>query len=174
MALDRDQTIRVLLSRRGQLLAQLYLQTRDMHCAEDIYQDLMLKLVKSDEVFEAEENVYRWASVAGRHAAIDALRRLGRQAITLHSDVLDLLEAESARTPADHADELEALRHCLNQLNPQARQMLEWRYRDRISGLDLARKLDRPAKSLYVTMSRIYRKLADCVRARLGGEATGA
>ncbi|QNN21310.1 sigma-70 family RNA polymerase sigma factor [Planctomycetales bacterium ZRK34] len=174
MPLDHDEAIRVLLNRRGRLLASIFIQTRDMHCAEDVYQDVLLKLIKTQEPFDGPDNVWRWARVVARHATVDLMRQRHRQAVSLQADVLDLLETELDGDPqTPHAEELEALRHCLAAMNPQSRQILELRYRQSLSGVELATRLGRPAKSVYVTMSRLYRKLAECISARVRGEVAG-
>lgn len=164
MPLDREEQIRALLSYRGQLLTLVYMQTRNMHDAEDIMQDLVVKLMKSEDRFEAAENVYRWAKVVARHAAIDLQRRKGRGAVVIDADVLDLLEIQLDTTgQSSLADDVESLHRCMAELNPDARQLIDMRYREGLTGSQVAERLRRPVKSIYVSISRIYRKLAECI-----------
>jgi RNA polymerase sigma-70 factor (ECF subfamily) len=66
--------------------------------------------------------------------------------------------------PSPTADLVEALRHCLERLSPNARELVKLRYQDGISGSRLAEVVNRQLNTVYVALSRIHRSLGDCIR----------
>ena len=49
----------------------------------------------------------------------------------------------------------------------RARKLVDLRYRQNVSGKEVARKLSLPVNTVYVAMSRIHRTLSECVRRHL-------
>ena len=64
-----------------------------------------------------------------------------------------------------------ALLVCLARLAPADRELIRLRYAPSETGKSLARKLGRPANSVYQSLSRIRRALLECVKRRLAAEA---
>ncbi|MBC8340682.1 MAG: sigma-70 family RNA polymerase sigma factor [Proteobacteria bacterium] len=157
----------MLVARRGEMLSYVYANTLDMHAAEDIYQDLLVKVMRREESYDSDEHVIRWAQRVVRNAAIDLARRSSSRVRPLDDDVLDMMEAEwDALDAPEHSELIEHLRECLQSLSPATQQILELRYKEGLSGQSLSKRVDRPAKSIYVTISRAYRTLSDCIERR--------
>jgi RNA polymerase sigma-70 factor (ECF subfamily) len=160
--------VRILLSERSGILSYLFGISSDIHAAEDVFQDLVIKVTQKRPEISDRDHVLAWARAAGRNALIDALRKRRRQRVVFDTDVLDQLEADWQRFDRPtQATRVEALRQCLGELNPAARQLIEMRYADGLSGQQMADSLKRPRGSLYVSLSRVYRALAECVRRRI-------
>ncbi len=64
-----------------------------------------------------------------------------------------------------------ALLACLSRLAPADRELIRQRYAPSETGKSLARKLGRPANSVYQSLSRIRRALLECVKRRMAAEA---
>jgi len=159
-----EQALRLLVARRSEMLAYIFANTLDMHVAEDIYQDVLVKVMMRQEPYENEQHVMRWAQRVARNAAIDLARSGNAKVKTLDAEVLDRMAAEwDALDPVPHSDLIEYLRLCLDALTPAARNVLELRYREGLTGAALGERLGRPVKSVYVTLSRAYRALAECI-----------
>jgi DNA-directed RNA polymerase specialized sigma24 family protein len=92
--------------------------------------------------------------------------------LSLNDELLELMESNWAQHETDNRTKmLEALGHCLELLPPSGRQLIQRRYVDQVRYETLASDLKRPVTSLYVTFSRIYAALADCIFNRLRHES---
>ncbi|QNN22519.1 sigma-70 family RNA polymerase sigma factor [Planctomycetales bacterium ZRK34] len=168
MALDQQTIVRILLAERSGILSYLLAISSDIHAAEDVFQDLVIKVTQKQPEIADRGHVLAWARAAGRNALIDTLRTRQRRRVVFDTDVLDQLEADwQAFDQPGQATRVDALRQCLSELNPKARRLIEMRYADGLSGQQMAQSLKRPRGSLYVSLSRVYRVLADCVRRRM-------
>ncbi|MBI1368518.1 MAG: sigma-70 family RNA polymerase sigma factor [Planctomycetes bacterium] len=168
MAVDHDMIVKVLVAQRGKLLAYILSLVQDLHVAEELYQTVLMRALKDSGSVDGPDHLMNWARVVARNIAVDHLRSTGRRAVLLDPDVLNLLES-TWRTKDDDADveRTEALRDCLDALSPQARQLIELRYAQDMSMSDVAARIDRPLNSVYVSMSRIYRRLSECIEGKL-------
>lgn len=173
MALNEDTIVKALLRDRATLFAYIWSIVRDAHVAEDVFQEVsLLALHKRGELREAEA-LPTWLRRSARNLSLKALRRLGRAPALLDEKLLDLLEGQWERQEATPAAEtLEALKHCLAELSPYARQVITLRYAQGLSGEGVAAKLGRKAEAIYKVLTRAHGALAECVRRRTGrGEA---
>ncbi len=84
-------------------------------------------------------------------------------------DVLAALAEDPAwhTQPAPGMVSLEALRGCLGKLADASRTVVDLRYKDNQSCESIAKKLQRPLESIYVTLSRTRQQLRECVRRQL-------
>lgn len=170
MGLDQDTVLRLLLSQRAMLMGYILSIVRDAHLAEDVFQNVSLLVVKKSDSLQDEGSFPIWARKAARFEALNTLRKAERGAMLLDDAILDSLEAHwSAKDAAAPASVL-ALQGCLKKLTPRARQLVDLRYGEGLSGHGLAAKLTQPLNSVYVALSRIHRTLGECVRRQLTGE----
>ncbi len=164
MSIDRETAIRRLAARHSDLVSFIVLLGRDFHLAEDVYQDVLVEAMRHDGVFESDQHLMRWARKIARNRVIDAARKSDPRRTIFDSSVLDLVEKEWDNTPAPTEGELvEALRHCMGELADPVRKLVEMRYREELSGQELADKLNRPRASVYTSLSRAHRALAECI-----------
>jgi len=78
-------------------------------------------------------------------------------------DALDGVLAREDEADLDEDPRTERLRHCLEHLNDQSRELVELRYRDEISLDALAARLGRSAGTLAVHLHRVRKALRDCI-----------
>jgi RNA polymerase sigma-70 factor (ECF subfamily) len=87
----------------------------------------------------------------------DVLSEVARDRLELH----DVLEAR--RT---------ALRHCLDRLKREKRQLLERCYAGTDSIKEIAAELGQSPNVLYMTLKRLRRALFDCINLTVSGQGT--
>jgi RNA polymerase sigma-70 factor (ECF subfamily) len=167
MAMKPDEVIQVLLRERLRIAAVAALILRDVHAADDIFQQIVLTALEGRGEFFEADHVLAWALRVARHRAIDLVRRA--QLRPLPDDVLDQFEAEWG-DPAPHgwSDQLEALHHCVGRLAGSARQLLRMKYSEGLTANVIAAKLHRSPDGVYQALCRIHRSLRECVARRLG------
>ena len=164
MTVEHDVLVRLLLAQRAMLLGYIGSIVRDVHLAEDVFQDTTLvALKKRDELADAA-GFAPWARRIARLEAMNTLRRIQKAPRTLDDAVLDALEGHWDEAEAGPASA--ALQTCLQRLPPKSRRMVEFRYREDLSGRDLAEKMAQPLNTVYVTLARIHRALHECMRGR--------
>ena len=165
--IDHESLMILLLRERVKLLAYIRAIVRDEHLAEDVYQDVaVLALRKRDEIND-QRHFLAWMRLTSRHRAFKVLEQRRHQ-VLLDESLLDRLDEHWVEHDAgSSADLTDALRQCLERLTPRARHLVRLRYAEGISGERLAAGVDRSLNAVYVSLSRIHRSLADCIRRRL-------
>jgi RNA polymerase sigma-70 factor, ECF subfamily len=166
MTLEPDNIVQVLLRERLRVTALAASVVRDVHAADDIFQQVVLSALERRKQFHDAEHVLAWSLRTARHRAVDLAR--SRQLRPLPDEVLDLLESR-AGDPAgtEWSDRSEALHLCLSQLTPTARGLLQMKYGEGLTALVIAKRLQRSADAVYQSLSRLHRCLRECVEKRM-------
>jgi RNA polymerase sigma-70 factor (ECF subfamily) len=166
MDLEPDTIVQVLLRERLRVTALAAAVVRDVHAADDIFQQVVLAALEAGAQFRDTDHVLAWAFRAARHRAVDLAR--SRHLRSLPEEVLDLLESRwTDPEPAAYSDRGEALHRCLGRLGPPARELLQMKYADGLSAAAIADRQRRTAAAVYQNLCRIHRALRECVEKSL-------
>jgi RNA polymerase sigma-70 factor (ECF subfamily) len=166
MSMQADQVVQVLLRERLRIAVVATAIVRDVHSADDIFQQVVLRGLENPAQFCDADHLLAWAIRAARHRAIDVTRR--RRLVCLPDEILDLLEARWAGlSPSEWSDQLEALHHCVGQLGTPSRNLLQMKYSDGLTASVIAGRLGRSLNAVYQSLSRIHRSLRDCATKEL-------
>jgi RNA polymerase sigma-70 factor (ECF subfamily) len=162
-----DAPMRALLEERGLLLGYINAIVRDLHASEDVLQEALLLALR--QRFADVGHARAWIRVTARNLALNEGRRRQRRAAPLSDEALDLLEPawDAEAAGAAHGERLAALRACCEQLPAAGRKLIELRYRQGLDGAGIAAALGRPLNTVYVGLSRVYRRLSACIERRL-------
>jgi RNA polymerase sigma factor (sigma-70 family) len=159
--------IRALLEERRLLLAYISVFARDRDAAEDILQEAMLLALR--QRFDRVDHARAWIRVTSRNLAFSEGRRRQRRVTLLPEDVLELLDPvwdDEADSPP-HDAQLAALRECFKHLSAAGKRLIDLRFFQGLDGEGVAKALGRPLNTVYVGLSRVYRRLAACIERRL-------
>lgn len=141
----------------------------------DVLQKTNLVLWEKRGSFELGTNFRAWALTVGRFEALKHLKSLRRDQIFVFDDeLLDQLADDVEASLPQTQTRLEALKHCLDQLRPQDRELLEHRYSSSEILGSYAKSRGRSVSSLSVTLFRLRALLRQCVSRQLlveGGHA---
>jgi RNA polymerase sigma-70 factor, ECF subfamily len=165
MPTDHDQAIKALMAERAPLLGYIRAIVGDPHLAEDVFQEVVLVVVKKGGV---QGHFAAWVRTIARYEALAALRK--RHAYVPFDDaLLDAFDAQWAacEEAEPHRPAVDALRACLERLSPTSRRLVAAKYERAQSGEQIAAEIGRPVNTVYVALTRIHKALADCVRGRL-------
>ena len=172
MALTQDVVVHVLLTDRAKLLAYIRSMVVNPHAAEDIHQDVVVQALEKRETLQDTDHLLAWARQAARFRAIDWVRRQKLQPQYLSPDVLELLESSwESQWQQSSGDLGDALRECVGTLTPRSKKLLELRFGDRVSGDEIAKQIGCKVASVYMSLSRVYRTLDQCIRERIKGRS---
>jgi|GEM_PF-298127 RNA polymerase sigma-70 factor (ECF subfamily) len=173
--MDETRALRLLLANRGMLIGYINAITGDPNLTEDVFQEVsIVVLQKCDQLADAE-GFKPWARTIARFQSLKAVNRRSSGPLALGDDLLDLIDRhwQTNEVEDDHIEALTALRRCLSGISPRAKQLVRMRYHDNLPGARIAEILGQPINTVYVTISRIHRSLAACVRQRIQREGSG-
>ena len=74
MTISEQDILRTLLKSRDRIVAAAWVVVRDVHAAEDIFQNVALKALTKEVSFDAEGILLSWAFITARREGIDWLR----------------------------------------------------------------------------------------------------
>jgi len=146
----------------------------DFALAEDVVQETFLVVSRKAPDFRIGTSFPAWVKTIARFKALEALRRQRGRLVALSDEALDALGAE----PHEYAGggevdaRLELLRACLDDLAPQARRSIEFRYRGDHLPRQIARLMGCTVQSVNVTLSRARAFLRKCVQRRMTAESS--
>ena len=154
--------------------------------AEDLTQDIFIKIFKALGTFDRRANFQTWIVSISRNLCIDHYRsvRKERQTIAREVDTGDLQPASPDRTPyaaAEHQDLRAMLREALQMLPATLRTAVVLRDLQELSYQEIAEKLDLPEGTVKsrinrgrIELARQLKRLQDKQKAAQGRAATRA
>ena len=165
MSIDLEAAIRGLMRDRAKLIGYITAIVRDRHVAEDIFQDVVALALQKHADIAGPDHLPGWSRRCARNKCLEALRRNKARVMTLDADVLDLLEAPWEQLDALDADgEMGRLRECLDKLAPRARRVVDLKFVEGLTGIQIAELVGNEVHRVYVALARAYRTLADCIQ----------
>jgi RNA polymerase sigma-70 factor, ECF subfamily len=138
--------------------------------ADEVLQETNVIMWAKREQFQPGTSFLAWGRAIARLEVFRFRRSRGSKLRFLDEAILDALIKRSDTTPDPMESRQEALGHCIEQLRPKDRQLIRMRYATGQSGDEIARQLRRPANSVYQSLSRIRRMLAECIQRHLARE----
>jgi RNA polymerase sigma-70 factor, ECF subfamily len=170
MALEPNEVVQTLLRQRLRVTAIATLILRDVHAADDIFQQVVLAALENRHQIKDSEHLLAWTLRATRHRAVDLARK--RHLRLLPDELLDLIEGAESDPPEAHStEEVEALHRCLAKLGGPARAMLRMRYDEGLNATSIAGRVQRSTDAVYQTLSRTHRALRECVERELASHS---
>jgi RNA polymerase sigma-70 factor (ECF subfamily) len=151
---------------RGYILSMI----PDFSQADDVMQETFLTVTRKAASFELGTSFAAWVKTIARFKALEAIR--ARKFETLSEEVLLALSAEPRELRPDADERLALLRGCLDQLAPQARRSIDYRYQNDHLPPQIAELTGCTVQSVNVTLSRARAFLRDCVQRKLAATPT--
>ena len=144
---------------------------RDFHAAEDVYQNLVVKALSADLVFENKPKLLFWCRTVIRTEAVDWMKKHGRELLLEDTRLFDLLDAEMFDELKETKNLIawsETLNDCLKKLSGESQKILLLRYEGERNCNEVATLMGISLDSVYKRLSRIHLKLRDCVNSKAG------
>jgi RNA polymerase sigma-70 factor (ECF subfamily) len=172
MARELKKLTAEFLTNRENLMAYISAFVRQPDVAEDIFQEVWLKLAEADENGTVVHNSAAWC----RGTAKNLIHMKWREKRVITDErILDTVErafVENADNQAAAA-RLDALSTCLSALPEKARSLLQLRFDEGLRVTQIDEKLHKPYDSVRMMLSRFQQSLEECVRRRLAAERSG-
>ena len=141
---------------------------------DDVLQEINTVLWEKSSDFQAGTDFWAWASQIARFKALNQLRKFSRDRLVFDERVLDELAdlAHERLALVDHRRE--ALEHCLNQLPPAQRQLVDLRYAGGHAIESIGAMIGRPQASIRQTLYRVRQALLTCIQSKLQADGGSA
>ncbi len=167
---SREQFIRQLTEHQNRLYGYAYSLLGDHGQAADVVQETNLILWRKVDEFQPSKPFLPWAFAITRFQVLAFLRDHQRDRLLLDAELVEAMSDEVERK-AEKFDAMRvALRHCVQLLSTNNRELVERRYYRGMSLTDIAEAADRTIGAIKVALMRSRRQLAECVRKRLAVE----
>lgn len=124
--------------------------------AEELVQETFLNCLKHLPLFQGKSSIWTWMCSVARHEIADYYRKRYAKKALQTIPLFDQLLSELAIHDAHETAEL--VRETMSKLEPQTRDLLQFKYLDELSVKEIAAKLGRTAKAVE---SDLYRARND-------------
>lgn len=166
--LDESDFLRLFVKHAAalQAFARVLLPTWDS--VDELLQQASVVIWKKREQLESEAGYLPWVKTIIRFEAQRLRRNQARDRHLFSDEVLELLASEAAAVPESQWDrEQQALRECLDRLEPHHRELLFAPYAGDGRVARISEQTGRTVNSLYKLLGRLRQKLTQCVHQRL-------
>ena len=139
----------------------------------DLVQDAFLNAFRAIGTFDPALELGPWLRTIVRNRIRNHWRErhVRRNAhLALVDAALEASADAPGEAPVDALEQVEALRRCVDELQPAHRELIRDRYAHGMAVADLARRLDRSAAALSMVLVRVRAALQKCLARRLGPE----
>lgn len=169
-ALERE-FMRLLQAHQNQIFSFIFCQVHHSADAEDLFQQTTVVLWEKFAQFESGSHFLAWAKAIARNKVLTFLRDHRRSRARFSEVLLEQLAERPLWTPELHDRKLNALAACRQKLSVSDQRLVRECYGAAIDTIqEVAARLGRSADSLYVSLSRIRRSLADCIQRSMARE----
>ncbi len=138
--------------------------------ADDILQEASVALWNKFGDYDPDRPFLPWAKRVVFLEVLKFRKRQRSSPVLLTSTVIDQLSADDSTHEEVLELQREALGNCLKKLARKDRILLDARYGDNVNLGEFAESIGRSVASVYVTLSRIRKKLLQCVDRTLRAE----
>jgi RNA polymerase sigma-70 factor (ECF subfamily) len=165
---DRLKTLSTrFVAERHCLMGFIYGMVRDLAAAEDILQEVWIRLAEAAERDEPIHDPARWCRGVARNLILHYWREQRAAKVVADSELLDLVERALAEKQDYWAERRQALMECIDRLPEPSKQLLRMKYDQGLSFAAMAAQLRRSVDSLKMALCRVRRAMLDCAEKRL-------
>lgn len=149
------------------LYGYIYAVVRNWEDTDDLYQSVCLVLWQKFGSFRPGSNFFAWARQVAKNKVGDFVRHK-RSPTYIAEELIDVL-AESVAKPYDDGSDmyLVALRRCRQKLSASDEDLLQLRYIEELSTIEIAERLQRIQQSVSRSLNRVRRWLFECIQMEL-------
>jgi RNA polymerase sigma-70 factor, ECF subfamily len=171
---ERTQQITTqFLADRHRLMAFIHGLLRDPQTAEDVFQEVWLKLSTELEKGTDIQNPPAWCRTVARHLILMHWRSQKNSKVVVDSPLIDFLDfveqafSEHATVNETGPERRAALAECLRALPEKSRQLIALKYEQALSLKDIAAAVGQSADAVIKALVRLRQALATCVEKKL-------
>lgn len=152
---------------RTAVFAQLLAGVGSFHDAEDLLQEVAVSVAKNFGRYDSSRPFIAWALGITRNHMLVYFRKHHRERVVFNDQLMMAIGGHLQAFCEEPADQRrEALHHCLNQLDPRRRRLVEMRYSNGLRIDEMATSLGKSVTAVKGSLHRVRRILQQCVSMR--------
>ena len=163
--LEKQEEFEDLLALHQQrILGFIFSILRDVADSQDVLQQTAVVLWQKFDRFERDTNFLSWAMAVARLEALSFIRYRRRRRMYFDQGLMEQIADDVVDRSRDY--ELcrrEALQGCVSKLPQKDKSLLTSRYSHGLGAQQMAEILDRSANSITNSLTRIRRRLLECI-----------
>lgn len=163
---DAAQFVRLLTLHERRVYAFILSLIPNWADADEVLQETNVRLWNEFDKFVPGSDFGAWACAVARYQVLTFRKKRGREKVQFTDEFLDVVARES-QADDDSAARHQALAGCVDELNPNHREILRAFYEPGAAGAEVAERFNRSLDALYKALSRIRRLLHDCVTRKM-------
>lgn len=165
---DRIRELSALfMAQRHALLGFIYGMIRDSAGAEDILQEVWLRLADAAGRDEPIVHPARWCRGVAKNLILHYWRDRQSAKVLVDTELLDLVERGIQENEDHWAERRQALMECVDDLPRQSKRLLVLKYDRGLTFAAMAELLDRTRDGLKMALSRLRLALLECAERKL-------
>ena len=159
--------VELITRHQGELYGYIYAVVRNWEDTDDLCQSVCLVLWSKFASFQPGTSFFAWARQTAKIEISNFLRH--KQSPSYLAEKLRDVLSEIAAEPHDADAEvyLAALRCCREKLTAEDDELLQLRYAEELSTVEIADRLQRLRQSVSRSLNRVRRWLFECIRMEL-------
>lgn len=169
-----EDFMRLLQQHQTQILSFIYCLVHHLPDAEDVLQQTAITLWNKFDEFDREapeSSFLAWAKTVAKNKSLTFLRDQRRQRVRFSNSLVEQLAERPLWSSNENQRRLAALAHCRQKLAPNDQSLLLQCYGATTGKIqEVAANLERTVDSVYVSLSRIRKSLAECIRRTIAQE----
>lgn len=133
--------------------------------ADEILQEVYVKVWERAGEFDPQRaSPITWMATIARNRALDEVRRVRPVSIEERPDVMDIADGRVRQDDAlGTAQDVARMHDCIDQLEPERRDLVRLAYIDGLSREALAQRSGRPVATIKTWLHRSLKQLKDCL-----------
>lgn len=165
-----DEFTAILSEHQHRLRAFVLTLVRNRGDVDEILQETNLVLWQKFGDFTSGSNFFAWAATVARYQVMKWHERKGKERLIFQPATLDAIADEALSMDELLEGRRRMLSACIATLSSQQRKLIQERYRQGSSTDHMAQQRGLSVAAIYQQLSRIRRRLADCITRRLQAE----
>jgi RNA polymerase sigma-70 factor, ECF subfamily len=165
---ERHNLFAELITRhQSELYGYIFAVVRNWEDADDLFQSVCLVLWSKFDLFRPGSNFFAWARQIAKNKVGDFIRHK-RSPTYVTEELTDILSESAAKPYEDGAEAYSVtLQRCKEKLSAMDDELLQLRYIEELSTIEIADRLKRLQPNVSRSLNRIRRWLAECVQMEL-------
>lgn len=162
--------LRLFLAAEIDIRAFIRAIVRDSRDVDDVFQSVAVVLLEKFDQYDRGRSFGAWARGIAAKEVLMMWRKNGKSPTPFSPEIVNAIkDSYEQQLPVigNTSERLDALEQCIGSLPGSWREMLDYRYRQALPIRTVAEKVGKTFAATQRALSRMHRRLAECVESRL-------
>lgn len=167
MPLSQTDFLAHFLKVERDLRAMIAAMVPDASVRDDIFQETSIVIWKKFEQYDPEQSFKAWARGVASYEVLKYRSKLSKTPLCFSEEALIAIVDAYSETEEFEAPKIEALKSCVEQLPEKSNAIIKYHYENKLKAEEISPLLGLSLDNIYQTLSRVRKKLKQCVQLRL-------